>query len=64
MIKISFNNKIYKIDKDKLLYVLSKLESKDVKEDEIEKLLNKYKLYDEYFLENILLLLFHIFCRL
>ena len=54
MIKISFNNKIYKIDKDKLLYVLSKLESKDVKEDEIEKLLNKYKLYDEYFLENIL----------
>lgn len=53
MIKISYKNKLYKIQKDKLLYVLSRLKSENVKESEIEELMEKYKLYDEYFLENI-----------
>ena len=53
MIKISFNNKIYMIDKDKLKFVLTKLNNGKVNDSEILELMNKYHLYDEYFLENI-----------
>jgi len=53
MLYILFKNKIYKIKKEKLLQTLSKLNNKSIKEDEITTLMQKYKLYDEDFLENI-----------
>ena len=52
-IEIKYNDKVYLIDKNKLLYVLSKLKNTKIKESEIESLMEKYKLYDEYFLKNI-----------
>ena len=53
MIKISYNNKEYNINKDKLIFVLSKLKNDNVIEEEIENLLIKFQLMDEDFLENI-----------
>lgn len=52
-IKITYNNKTYNINKEKLMFVLKKLKSNDIKEEEIGELLEKYSLLDEYFLENI-----------
>lgn len=53
MIELSYKNKLYKLDKENLLFVLSKFENRKVNTSEIDKLMEKYKLYDEYFLENI-----------
>lgn len=53
VIKILFNNKEYKIQKDKLMYVLEKLNCTPVKEFEIDDLMKKFKLYDEWFLGNV-----------
>ncbi|MBR3604642.1 MAG: hypothetical protein IKL52_01275 [Candidatus Gastranaerophilales bacterium] len=51
-------NKIesYDIEIEKILFVLSKLENKEIKFEsfeQIKKLMKKYKLFDEYFLKNI-----------
>ena len=46
----------FNIKLDKLIYVLSKLENKKIKfesQEQIEVLMKKYKLFDEYFLANI-----------
>ena len=58
--KISLKNskitKTFDIDIDKLTYVLSRLEGKKLKytnQKQIENLLEKYNLFDRYFLENI-----------
>jgi hypothetical protein len=53
-----FENKIesYDIEIEKILFVLSKLENKEIKFEsfeQIKKLMKKYKLFDEYFLKNI-----------
>ena len=53
MFKITHNNKCYSVDKDKLVYILERLTNKKVEEKEIRKLLKKYHLYDEYFLEHV-----------
>ena len=53
MIKINHNNIIYTINKEKLIFILSKLASKDIKESEITLLMKEYKLFDEYFLKTL-----------
>ena len=53
MLTVEFENKKYFLEKNKLIYILEKLEQKEVKEENIEELMNKYNLYDEEFLENI-----------
>ena len=53
MLTVEFENKKYFLEKNKLIYILEKLEQKEVKEENIEELMNKYSLYDEEFLENI-----------
>ena len=53
MIKIYFKNKTYKLDKKKLLNILSILEAREIKEFEIKFLMKKFDLYEEYFLNNI-----------
>ena len=49
--------KKYDIEIDKLIYVLSKLENdsklKYQNQEQIEKLMKKYDLFNEYFLKNI-----------
>ena len=57
-IKHRFGNKIesYDIEIEKILFVLSKLENKEINFESLEqikKLMKKYKLFDEYFLKNI-----------
>lgn len=57
-IKYQSGNKVinYDIKIDKILFILSKLENKNIKFEsfeQIEKLMKKYKLFDEYFLDNI-----------
>lgn len=52
-IKINHNNIIYTINKEKLIFILSKLASKDIKESEITLLMKEYKLFDEYFLKTL-----------
>ena len=50
------NTESYDIEIDKLIFVLSKLENKKItfkNLKQIEKLMKKYKLYDEHFLKNI-----------
>lgn len=53
IMKILFDNKEYEINKEKLLYVLEKLECSKVENKNIEKLMKKFNLFDEYFLENL-----------
>ena len=55
-IEIEFKNKKYYLEKDKLIFVLSKLENHaldKISEDEIKQLFEKYGLYDEVFLDNL-----------
>lgn len=52
MIKIKYRNRIYNIDKEKILFVLSRLNSKDEIFDIIQ-LMKYYKLFCVHFLENI-----------
>ena len=55
-IEIEFKNKKYYLEKDKLIFVLSKLENHTldkISEDEIMQLFEKYGLYDEVFLDNL-----------
>lgn len=51
--KILFNNIEYEINKKKLLCVLNILNGSKVKSDNIVKSMEKFKLFDEYFLKNI-----------
>ena len=53
MIEIKYKHKVYKLDKAKLLKVLSKLTSCEVKEEEIEPLMKKFNLYDDIFIKQI-----------
>ena len=53
MIKISHNNKVYHIQKEKLSYILEKLNKAKVNKDEVEELMRKFCLMDEYFLKHI-----------
>ena len=53
MLTILYEEKKYKIEKEKLIYILEKLEKREVKEEEIKLLMHKYCLYDEVFLKNI-----------
>ncbi len=57
MLDINHNNKLYHIKKKNIIFVLEKLSGKRIKESteekEIRKLMRKYHLYDEYFLENV-----------
>ena len=52
MIKIIFKNKEYLIEKYKIMFVLSRLCNGKISEKEIYKLMEKYRLFDELFLEN------------
>ncbi len=54
MIKIYHNNKTYNISKSKLIFTLSKLEDRKIGELEIDKILKKFNLLDDEFLESIL----------
>lgn len=51
--KIIFNNIEYEINENKLLCVLNILNGSMVKSCDIEKFMEKFKLFDEYFLKNI-----------
>ena len=54
---VEFNNKKYRINKLKLQEVISRLENNDVvilDDNKTEEYLEKYKLYDEVFLEGIM----------
>lgn len=56
IIKIKYKNKIYEIKKENVDFIISKLEAsgkKNYSEDEILSLMEKYKLYDKVFLDNI-----------
>ena len=54
MYKITYRKKTYSINPKKLIYVLSRFENLvSSKEDSIDRLLKKYDLYDEYFLEHV-----------
>ena len=53
MIKILYNEKVFEIEKEKIFWVLSRLEDRVIDESEIEELIKKYKLLDEYFLSNV-----------
>ena len=47
---------VFNIESDKLIYVLSKLENKEIEfesQEQIEALMKKHGLFDEYFLENV-----------
>ena len=50
---IIHDKKKYRIENEKLIYILEKLEQRKIKEEEIKLLMHKYNLYDEGFLENI-----------
>ena len=55
-IMITFKGKNYNVDVDKLTYVIQKLEDKEIdfkSEEDIKYYLEKCKLYDEWFLENV-----------
>ena len=55
-IHIMHQNKVYVLDKDKVLFVLNALQNKKIKKisnAEIEKMFADFGLNDEYFLENI-----------
>lgn len=52
MIKIKYKKQIYNIDKNKILYVLSKLNPKGEVLDIMESM-KYYKLFCEHFLKNI-----------
>lgn len=52
-IKIIHKNITYSIDKEKLVYVLNRLSFRKIKESEILPLMEKYKLFDAYFLKTI-----------
>ena len=55
-INLLYNKKNYKINKYKLVKVLSILENceiQDISDEEIKNLVKKYSLFDEVFLENI-----------
>ncbi len=54
MIKIYHNNKVYSINKSKLIFVLSKLEDRKISELEIDEILKKFNLLDDEFLESVL----------
>lgn len=55
--KTPISTRFFNIKLDKLIYVLSKLENnnnlKFENQKQIETLMKKYNLFDEYFLENI-----------
>ena len=53
MIKVAFKNKVYHIKKEKLSYVLEKLNGSKVNEEEFLNLMERFCLMDEYFLEHI-----------
>ena len=53
MIKIVFKKKEYFIEKDKIMFILSKLHDEKIAENMIIDLMKKYQLFDEDFLENI-----------
>lgn len=54
MIEIKFNKTKYSIEKSKIIRVLSKLNNSEmISEQDIEELMVKFGLYDEYFLENV-----------
>ena len=53
MIEITYNNKLYHIQKEKLTFVLEKLKGSKVNENEIKELMKKFELYDEHFLEHV-----------
>ncbi|MBR3604444.1 MAG: hypothetical protein IKL52_00260 [Candidatus Gastranaerophilales bacterium] len=53
MIKLIHKNKEYSIKKEKIIFILSKITNRKINENEIEKLMKKYHLFDKYFLENI-----------
>ncbi len=53
MIKISYNDKVYHIQKEKLSYVLEKLNGAKVDESEFLEAMEKFYLMDEYFLEHV-----------
>lgn len=56
MIKILHNNKEYLIDKEKLKFVLEKLNGSKVSDDEVFELMKKFCLYQEDFLDTLKLL--------
>ena len=56
IIEIEFKNKKYSLEKSKLIYVLSKLENRNLNKitnDEMAVIFEKYDLYDEIFLANL-----------
>ena len=53
MIKIIHKKKEYLIKKEKIIFILSKIANKKIKEKEIEILMEKYHLLDDYFLKNL-----------
>ena len=53
MIKISYNDKVYHIQKEKLSHVLEKLNGTKVNEDKFLEAMEKFHLLDEYFLKHV-----------
>lgn len=56
VIEILYNNKLYKVRKDKLIYVLNHLSNEDVSNKDKETILSmmaEYSLMDDMFLESI-----------
>ena len=56
VVKIKYKNRIYKIQYDKLIYILSCLENtlpENISENHINSLIEKYGLLDRIFLRNI-----------
>ena len=52
---VEYDGKMYKIDKEKAEYIFSKLENRDIKinQENLEKYLKKYDMYDDIILEGL-----------
>ena len=53
MIKITYNKKVYHINKEKLSYIIERLNGAKVEDKDLRKYMRKFRLYDEYFLEHV-----------
>ena len=53
MINIIYRKKLYQIQKEKLVYVLEKINGEKIDKKKIKKYMKKYKLFDEMFLKTM-----------
>lgn len=53
IIEIRYKKKVYYIEKEKLSYVIERLNGSKIEDVNLKKYMRKFCLYDEYFLEHV-----------